>query len=46
MPPTVITTETIFEYDPVAHASLWDVGDCEPYIDFLFLFDRLLRFNS
>ena len=33
-----ITAETVFEDDPVAYASVWDVGDREPYIDFLFLF--------
>ena len=41
-----ITAETVFEDDPVAYASVWDVGDREPYIDLLFLFETLLCFNS
>ena len=43
---SAITTETVFENDPVAYSSVWDVGEREPYIDFLFLFETLLCFNS
>ena len=41
-----ITAETVFDDDPVAYRSIWDVDEREPYIDFLHLFETLLCFNS
>ena len=43
---TQITSETMFDDDPVAYASIWDEGEREPYIDFLHLFETILCFNS
>ena len=41
-----VTSETVFDDDPVAYASIWDEGEREPYLDFLFLFETILCFNS
>ena len=41
-----ITAETVFDDDPVANRSIWDVDEREPYIDFLHLLETLLCFNS
>ena len=41
-----VTSETVFDDDPVAYASIWDEGEREPYLDFLLLFETILCFNS